>query len=424
MTAVFEERRAVSRAKRGGSPRRLAHVITKFVAGAGGITLRGALALDRSLYSVTILAPEGGSMLVEAERAGFDVVRLNHMSAGLSPREDWRGVGELIGHLRRGNYDIVHTHSAKAGAIGRIAAHRVGVPAIIHSIHGFPFHEFQSAARRRSYLAFERRLAKFTDYFVTDGTYVAAEAVRLKIAVPERIRAIASPVDSDIPRASERTRAEARRLLGVSEDVKVVGTVARLDSQKAPQDLVAALSILARPDVVSVWVGDGELRPRIERLIARKGLSGRVLLLGDRLDVPALLPGLDIFAMPSLYEGLPCAVVEAMVCGIPVVATAVNSVPEVVIPGKTGLLARPSDPGSFARALAFLLDHPDEGARMARAARIHIGDRFSSEALGRDLTEIYQLALTGNGPHAEGWPGARGEPTSASDAPALRSMEV
>jgi glycosyltransferase involved in cell wall biosynthesis len=175
--------------------------------------------------------------------------------------------------------------------------------------------------------------------------------------------------------------------------VRVVGTVARLDSQKAPLDLVEAMAGLRRPDVCTVWVGDGNLRAKTERLIRRRGLEDRFLLAGTRSDVSRLLPGFDVFAMSSLYEGLPCAVVEAMKCGVPVVATAVNSVPEIVISGKTGLLARPGDPESLGRALAYVLDHRDEAVRMAEAARVHVGDRFRPEVLSQDLMEAYELAL-------------------------------
>ncbi len=142
-----------------------------------------------------------------------------------------------------------------------------------------------------------------------------------------------------------------------------------------------------------LWIGDGDLRTKTQRAIDREGLSDRFHLLGDRADVPRLRPAFDVFAMSSLYEGLPCAIVEAMSCGVPVVATAVNSVPEIVVSGKTGLLARPGDPKSLARALDFMLSHPGDALRMAEAARSHIGNRFTAEVLGRDLTEVYDSAL-------------------------------
>ena len=373
---------------------RVAHVVTRLIAGAGGITLRGALAVDPDRYSTTILTAEGGSLLERAEDAGFEVIPLRQMptTRGIYPRSDYAGIREVASHLARGEYDIVHTHSSKAGGIGRLAARRVGVPAVVHSIHGFPFHEFQSPPVRRTLIAIERQLGRITDYFLTDGTVVASEAIRLRIAPPDRIRAISSPIDA-VPRVSPARRAEARRVLGLPADAKVVGTAARLDSQKAPLDMVRAIAALRRSDVFMVWFGEGHLRAETERLIDRCGVADRFLLVGERTDVAQLLPALDVFAMSSLYEGLPCAVVEAMSCGVPVVATAVNSVPEIVISGRTGLLARPGDPASLGRAIGYLLEHPDEGARMADAARSHIGDRFNPEVLGRDLTESYEVAL-------------------------------
>jgi glycosyltransferase involved in cell wall biosynthesis len=373
---------------------RVAQVVTKFTAGAGGIALEGARALDPDRYRVSILAAEGGSLTDQAREAGLDVIGLRNMAPDLSPAADARGLRELTARLADGRFDVVHTHSAKAGALGRMAARRAGVTAVVHTLHGFPFHPFQSRLRRGTYLAAERRLAGITDYFLASGSEVAAEAVRLKIAPPDRIRAFATvPIGEQVREATRENRLRARRKLGLPPEAKVVGTAARLDGQKSPLDMVRAFAALERRDVYMAWLGDGELRRETERLIDRHGLRDRFLLLGHRTGVPELLPAFDVFAMSSLYEGLPCAVVEAMLCGIPVVATAVNAVPEIVISGKTGLLARPADPASLGRALAYLIDRPDEGRRMAAAARAQLGERFGPDALGRDFQEVYDLVL-------------------------------
>jgi len=261
----------------------------------------------------------------------------------------------------------------------------------VHTLHGFPFNEFQSRPVRRGLRAVERRLGRITDYFITDGTFVASEAIRLKIAEPERVRAVISPVEP-VPAVSEAARREARNLLGIPDGAKVIGTAARLAVQKAPLDMVKAFAALRRRDVYMVWLGDGVLRAKTERLIEAEGVADRFLLLGDRDDVPRLLPAFDVLALSSLWEGLPCSVVEAMTCGIPVVATAVNSVPEVVISGKTGLLARPGDPTSLSRALAYMLDHPAHAARMAEAARVQIRHQFRADRLGEELMDVYELA--------------------------------
>jgi glycosyltransferase involved in cell wall biosynthesis len=373
---------------------RVAHVNANFADGSGGITLREALALDRERYASTIIAPEDGSLFDRAEDAGLEIIRLRRMGRGrrVYPWADGEALRELAGHLRAGAYDIVHTHAGRAGAIGRVAAHRVGGCATVHTFHGFPFNEFQPLLSRWTLLTIERRLGRITDYFLTDGTFVASEAIRLGIAPPERVRAVVSPIDAVDP-VSEGTRREARRLLGVPDDAKVIGTAARLAVQKAPLDMVRAMAALPRRDVFFVWLGGGELLAKTREVVAERGLGNRFLLLGDRTDVARLLPAFDVFAMSSLWEGLPCAVVEAMTCGIPVVATAVNSVPEIVISGRTGLLARPGDPASLTRALAYMLDHPAHAARMADAARREIGEQFRSDVLGEELMSVYETAL-------------------------------
>jgi glycosyltransferase involved in cell wall biosynthesis len=172
--------------------------------------------------------------------------------------------------------------------------------------------------------------------------------------------------------------------------MQVVGTVGRLDFQKAPEDFVTGLAQLGRNDVFGVWIGDGPLRGRTEKLAAKRGLSGRMLFTGERNDVSALLPGLDVFAMASRYEGLPCAVVEAMVAALPVVATAVNAVPDIVVAGETGLLVPAGHPELLGRAIGHLLEHPAEAARLGAAGRAQLSADMAPAALGTVLAETYQ----------------------------------
>jgi glycosyltransferase involved in cell wall biosynthesis len=372
---------------------RIAQVITRFSAGAGGVALRGARALDPAVAEVAIFAAPGGSLLPEAEEAGFEVTRVRHLVPEIDPLEDARALIELRGLLVDGSFDIVHTHSAKAGALGRVAARMAGVPAVVHTFHGFPFHEFQSHARRTAYIGMERRLARLTDRFLAVGSAVAAEAIRRRIVPVDRVRVIDSAVDKEIPVLSRAGRFEARQRLGVGPGMRVVGTVGRLDHQKAPGDFVAAIASLRNRDVFAVWVGDGPLRAETERDVAERGLTDRFVFTGERRDVAALLPAFDVFAMASLYEGVPCAVVEAMRCGIPVVATAVNSVHEVVEPGRTGLLVPPRDPDRLGRGIECLLDEPGDARRMAARAQENLEGRFDPDVLAADLVATYDAAL-------------------------------
>ena len=377
---------------------RVAEVVTRFMAGAGGVALRGVLALDPEDYEIVFFTGEGDDLITKARQAGHEVVLLPHLRSEIAPFDDRRALGDLRACLR--GFDVVHTHSSKAGALGRIAAHQLGVGRIVHTFHGFPFHQFQSWVRRTAYIKIERSVGRFTDVFLAVGSAVAAEAIIRRIAPPERVRTIGVGVAKALNAPGALDRAEARRVLGVPPGMRVVGTVGRLAFQKAPEDFVAALAAIGRGDVFGVWIGGGPLRAEIERLAARQGLSDRMLFTGERHDVDALLPGLDVFAMASRYEGLPCAIVEAMGAGLPVVATAVNAVPDVVIAGETGLLVPPRAPDLLGRAVGHLLEHPAEAARLGAAARRRLGEELSPDALGAVLGEAYR------GPEDGTWPPA------------------
>ncbi len=378
---------------------RIATVITRLEGGAGLHALRGARAMNSAAFQMTIITGSGGRLLDEAAQAGLEVVVESSLRAPIDPRSDFRALRRLGMIFRDVQFDVAHTHTAKAGTLGRLAAQRAGIPRIVHTYHGFPFHEFQRAPRRRAYVAIERRLGRITDLALCVGTGVAVEAVRRELIAPERIRTIGVVVAgadeawagfpvAGVPTAAPLTRRRARLALGLAADATVVGTVGRLTYQKAPEDFLAALRRLGRPGVIGVWIGGGELAGRVADLAAAMpGVS--VVLAGERTDVPELLPAFDVFALSSLYEGLPTVVVEAMVCGVPVVATAVNAVADVVVPGETGLLVPPRRPELMAEAIGFLLDSPAAATRMTTAARARLGGRFGEQALRDALTEAY-----------------------------------
>ena len=380
-----------------GRPARIAVVITRLEGGAGTLAVRGAMSMDQEAFQLTIITGSGDGLVAEARAAGLEVITEPLLRRPIDPRSDIAATRRLAALFSRRGFDVVHTHTSKAGTVGRIAARQAGVARIVHTYHGFPFHEFQSAARRQAYIAVERRLGRITDVALCVGAGVAAEAVRRRLIQPERVQTIGVVVDGPSATAasmsarSPQARARARLALGLPADAAVVGAVGRLTRQKAPEDFLAALALLDRPGAVGVWVGGGELAARVRRIAA--SLTGtRVILPGERSDVLDLLPAFDVFALPSLYEGLPTAIVEAMVCGVPVVATAVNAVPDVVIPGETGLLVPARRPELLAAAVRHLLDSPQTAVGLADAARARIGGRYTQLALRDALTSAYRPA--------------------------------
>ncbi len=385
----------------GGSPRRplrVATVITRLEGGAGVLALRGALAMDPGACRPTIVTGSGGALLDAAAAAGLEVLIEPALRVPISPGADLRAVRRLEAVFRERSFDVVHTHCAKAGAVGRIAARRARVPRVVHTFHGFPFHDFQPMALRRAYVSIERRLGRITDMALCVGVAVAAEAVRRQLVAPERVRTIGVAVDGPArARASRMARSPEARLrarfaLGLPAHATVVGAVGRLTFQKAPEDFLAAMQHLGRPGVTGVWVGGGELAGRMSRLASE--LTGvKVTLAGERADILDIIPAFDVFALPSRYEGLPTVVVEAMICGVPVVASAVNAVPDLVIPGETGLLVPPHQPELLAAGIRYLLDHPAAAGRMAASASARLACKYGAPELRDALMAAYVPAI-------------------------------
>jgi glycosyltransferase involved in cell wall biosynthesis len=372
----------------------VAQIVTRFIAGAGGVALRGVLPLDPDRYAVTIITGQGGALTERAEAAGFRVVVEPSLVSPLSPRDDRTALRRLTRLCEAGGFDVVHTHSAKAGALGRLAAHRASVPLIVHTYHGFPFHEFQNPVRKAAYVAIERRLAKITDAVLAIGSGVATEALRRGLATPSTLRTIAPVVEAvTVPKTAE-SRAAARAALGLDDESLIVGTVGRIDYQKAPEHLIAAIAGLRHRDATAVWIGSGPGLTAARELVRRAGLLDRFVFAGERSDVAGLLPAFDVFAMASRYEGLPCAVVEAMRCGVPVVATAVNSVPDLVIPGESGVLVPPGRPELLAAAIDGVLDDPRRAERLVRQGRVLAGATFDAARLAEVLDQVYSGGRT------------------------------
>lgn len=368
--------------------RRVATVITRCVTGSGGVAVRGMLGLDPARYRFLLVTGEGSAYVDTASAAGVEVVMVPELVSPLRPRSDALALRQILRQLRRFQPDVVHTHSAKAGVLGRVAAHSVGAECIVHTMHGFPWNEFQNPVVRAAYVSVERRLSPWTDYYLAVGTGVAVEMVRRGLATPSQLLTVGPAVEPAGVVATATTRAAARRLLSLAPDAPVVGTVGRLDYQKAPEVMIDALARM-RHDAVLVWAGDGPALDATRAQAAARGVGDRVRLLGNRDDVAKILPAFDVFAMSSRYEGLPCVIVEAQQCGLPVVATAVNGVPDVVVPGESGLLVPPQRADLLADALDHALAHPTLREEWAGRARSQLGTRYDPQTTGALLERIY-----------------------------------
>jgi glycosyltransferase involved in cell wall biosynthesis len=372
------------------------HVITRFIAGSGGNTLASATGMDPDRYETWVAAMPGGPLWAEARAAGVRAVEIPHMRETISPWHDLRACVQLVRLIRRERFAVVHTHCSKAGLIGRVAARLAGAPVVIHTFHILAAHEGLSVLRRTVYLVLERCVRSFAHRYVAVAPRLAREAVEQRIAPPGAIVVVPSAVDlQSIP--AEDARA-VRAELGIADRAEVVGTVGRIVAQKAPLDFVRMCGLIqrVRPGVVFVMVGDttlesGGLEEETRREAERLGV--RILFTGFRADAPRVASTFDVYVVPSRYEGLGRALTEAMASGRPVVATAVNGVPDLVEPGVTGLLAGAGDVAALAESSVWLLDHPEEAAMMGEQARDRVRSHFAAETMCGALDELYAEML-------------------------------
>lgn len=367
------------------------HIITRFVDGSGGNTLLSALGSDQARYDVWIAGAPGGPLWKRAERHGVKTVKVLRLREAVSFGDDLMALLQLVRLIRRERFSVVHTHSTKAGFLGRLAAWLCRTPVVVHTIHGFSSHDFMSRRRRAVYLMLERLVRPFTDMFLAVAPEVAREAVERRLAPPGAITVVPSAVEFD--QLPKRPDPGLLAELGIPADVPLVGTVGRLDFQKSPLDFVrmAALVAESHPEARFVMVGEGSLAENARAEARRLGVD--VTFTGFRPDAPKIAACFDVYVVSSLYEGLGRALTEALASGRPVVATAVNGVVDIVEPGSTGLLAPPARPEQLARNVAWLLEHPDEARRMGEAARARTRAIFEPRLMCALIEQAYARLL-------------------------------
>ena len=374
---------------------RIVHLITRLeLGGAQQNTLYCVEHHDRARFGVGLWAGEGGILDATARTLGEADVRIvPWLVHPIDPARDAIAVMRLASWLRE--VDLVHTHSSKAGILGRAAARLAGVPGIVHTVHGWSFNDVQPAMTQRLYVEAERAAARVTDRIVCVARFDRDRGLGFRIGHPSQYRIVRSGIDPSLYDAPEGARERVRKALGAGPRDIVVGSIANFKPQKGPLDFVeAARHAWLRDSRLRFFIaGDGALRPVAERAIAEAGLEDVVRLLGWRNDVPELLAAMDLFLLTSLFEGLPRVVLQAMAASVPVVATDTGGVAEVVIDGETGRLVPTGDPAAAAEAIVSLAQDPDTRRRFAISARSRLGEEFDSRRMVRDLEDLYDEVL-------------------------------
>jgi len=380
----------------------ICHLITRLIIGGAQentvLTCRG---LAQRGHQVTLVAgpetgPEG-SLWGKAEAAGCELLRVALLRRAVRPWSDWQAARELRRLFRRMQPEVVHTHSSKAGILGRWAAAQSGIPVVVHTIHGMSFNRTQGRITQMLYCGLERRAAKYTTAFVAVADAMVDQAVAAGIAPRDRFVTIRSGMETDqfVPNADLRRR--RRAAWGVTDADVVVGTIARLFVNKGYEEIMAAMpSAVARePRIRFVWIGDGAHRARYERRLEAMGLRDRVRMLGlvHPDAVASAINGFDIVLHASRWEGLPRAVVQGLLTEVPAVCFDNDGAPEVVRPEETGILVSLGDVRGLSDALVRLATDAELRARLGRRGRALCLTAFDAHNMVNDLEGLYVRLL-------------------------------
>ncbi|MDQ7841235.1 MAG: glycosyltransferase [bacterium] len=369
---------------------RVLHVITLSDWGGAQAHVLALARGFRHLYDVTVACGPGGPLVARLQKEGIRTVEIPGLTRNPRPLADLATLVRLSRWMRRERFALVHCHSTKAGLLGRVAARAAGIPAVLFTAHGWPFAGSWWPPIIRALLVLaERAAARFTTTIICVSHHDREAALRAGIGPPERLVVIPNGIAPE-PWLADSAAEEGGRGTGEPCTAVMVGRF------KEPKDPVTLVNAWARVGAAHrlLLVGDGPMRPEVEALVRKQGLEGRVAVLGARDDVPVLLRSSDIFVLSSRWEGMPLAVIEAMMGGLPVVATDVGGVSEAVVNGETGLLVPPGNADALSVALDRLLTDPALRRRMGEAGRRRALEHFTEERMLAETAAVYERALS------------------------------
>lgn len=384
---------------------RVAHIITRLiVGGAQENTLVSCEDLQQSygddvlLITGPGLGPEG-SLEEEGLRRGIPIEVLPELRREIHPWRDLQSYFAIRKTLEWFEPTVVHTHSGKAGLLGRKAGWSLGVPAIVHTVHGAPFHAYQGRAGRRMLMACERYAARHCHKLVSVADALTDQMVAAGIAPREQFTTVYSGMEIEPLLAANGLRAATRQRLGYSDQHFVVGKVARLFHLKGHEDLIDAAALLCPrlPHLRFLLVGDGLLRAELESRIASLGLADRFQFTGlvPPAEIPGLIAATDMVVHCSLREGLARVLPQALIVGRPVVSYDIDGAREVVIPGKTGYLLPPRDIAGLVNAISELDASESMRREFAEAGRALCAPMFDHVHTSLQLRNLYEQVLEG-----------------------------
>jgi glycosyltransferase involved in cell wall biosynthesis len=390
-----------------GRPIRIARVIARLnVGGPAQQAILLTAGLDRTRFHTTLITGvvgrDEGDLSPAARARGVEPVVIPELGRAIHPMRDLVALGKLVRVFRQMRPDLVHTHTAKAGTLGRVAGRLAGVPTSLHTFHGHVLEGYFSWPTTQLFLGIERALARQTDRIITVSPRLRQAILAMGIGQPEQVVVVPLGLELDRFLRTPPAPAGLRPALHLTPGIPLLGIVGRLAPIKDHPALFRALTLLEAGSQAPhlVVVGDGERREELGRLADELGLASRIHFLGWRSDLEAILAELDMVICSSRNEGTPVALIEAMAAGVPVVSTDVGGVGDLVVHDETGWLVPPGDPPALARAIQGLLADPALRARLAVAARPAALSRHDVKGLIHRMETLYATVMAGKGGRA------------------------
>ncbi len=384
------------------APLRIMHISTRLILGGSQentvLSAEGQAGIGHTVSMVygPIYGPEGSLLDRVRSHAGIEPIETPRLVREISPVKDIRCQRDLRRLIREWKPDVVHTHSSKAGILGRFAAWAERVPCVVHTIHGLAFHPYQSKLRNAVYIAAERVAARRCHRIVCVADAMRDQALAADIGTPEQYVTVYSGMETTPLVKSGPSRDAARSELGFADDDFVLATISRLAELKGHDDLLEALGPLMRmrKELRLLWIGDGWWRDRLLRRVAELDLGDRVVHTGlvEPGEIPRLLAAADALAHPSYREGLPRAVPQALLSGVPVVVYDVDGAKEVCTED-TGRLVEPGDLSALREAVLWMMDHPQQREEMGERGRAACRERFDAARMVEQLETVYASVL-------------------------------
>lgn len=377
---------------------KIIHIITQLELGGAQRNVLDILRnLDRNRYSLCLVSSNQGILIKEAQDIPeTSTILLSSLKRSINPFADLISLLKLISLFKKEKVSLVHTHSSKAGILGRWAARLAGVPFIVHTVHGWSFHNRLNFLAKSFYTFLERITAKFTDKLIAVSRSDIQKGLNNRIATEDKYALIRYGIAKDAFLNCHIDIEQKKKELGLNEGSPVVGMVACFKPQKCPQDFIRAASLVIkqRPQTQFLLVGDGRLRKEIERLIEGFSLKEKVILTGWRRDIPEILSCLDILVLSSLWEGMPLVFLEAMCRKLPIVAYQADGVGEVIRDGVNGFLVRPQDYAGLACRINDLLEDKVLLRQMGmRGFNLVMNNGSGLERMLKDLDNLYHDLL-------------------------------